>query len=73
MSVFDELFYVNLQAQPNGDHEVHRGSCDHLPLDSLLIYLGLFPSPLAAINAAEKLYPQVNACILCCAPSDRPV
>jgi hypothetical protein len=71
MSVFDELFYVNLQAQPNGDHEVHRGSCDHLPLDSLLIYLGLFPSPLAAINAAEKRYPLVNGCIHCCA-SNRP-
>lgn len=68
MSVFDELYYVNSQPQPNGDHEVHRGNCDNLPLDYLLYYLGLFPSALAAMKAAEKIYPQVNGCIHCCKP-----
>lgn len=66
MSVFNELYYVDSQAKPNGDHEVHKMSCPHLQLDYYLYYLGLFPNGIAAIKAAERLYPQVNGCIHCC-------
>ncbi|TNI58898.1 hypothetical protein CF126_03410 [Aeromonas dhakensis] len=62
MSVFNELYYVDSQAKPNGDNEIHKMSCPHLPL----YYLGLFPNGIAAIKAAEKLYPQVNGCVHCC-------
>lgn len=28
-------YYVNREQQPNGDHEVHREICNHLPSNRL--------------------------------------
>lgn len=35
-------FYVNSNAQPNGDHEVHRSDCSWLPSAENRVYLGCF-------------------------------
>lgn len=35
-------YYVNKNAQPNGDHEVHEATCDHCPSTENRIYLGEF-------------------------------
>ena len=36
-------FYVNSNAQPNGDHEVHRSDCSWLPSAENRVYLGSVP------------------------------
>jgi hypothetical protein len=35
-------YYVNKNAQSNGDHEVHKESCSYLPNLENRIYLGVF-------------------------------
>ena len=35
-------YYVNTNAQENGDHEVHKEGCYWLPMPHNLIYLGNF-------------------------------
>lgn len=62
-----EFFLVNRQAQPNGDHEVHRLACRYLPLEINRHNLGYFPTCHEAVWAARSLgYPQVNGCYWCC-------
>lgn len=59
-------FYVNKNAQPNGDHEVHRSSCAWLPDVTNRIYLGDFSTAQAAVREARKYYAQVDGCYYCC-------
>ncbi len=59
-------YYVNRQAQPTGEHEVHRGSCDYLPNIKVLYYLGDFDTPEEAVLEAEKYYIRVVGCSYCC-------
>ena len=49
-------FYVNSNAQPNGDHEVHRSDCSWLPSAENRVYLGCFSTSREAVNAARKYY-----------------
>jgi hypothetical protein len=56
-------YYVNHNAQPNGDHEVHRDDCTYLP--SNRIDLGIFTSCHDAVRAAKKHHSQVNGCAFC--------
>ena len=59
-------FYVNKQAQPNGDHEVHRETCYRLPSASNRIYLGDYASSESALREARKYYSQADGCYYCC-------
>lgn len=59
-------FYVNKNAQPNGDHEVHRSNCAWLPDVENGIYLGDFATAQAAVREAHKYYSQVDGCYYCC-------
>jgi hypothetical protein len=59
-------YYVNRQAQLTGEHEVHRGACEHLPNIKLLYYLGDFDSSDEAILEAEKYFVHVAVCPYCC-------
>lgn len=61
-------YYVNTDAQPNGDHEVHRAGCTFLPGEKARIYLGDFESCRAAVRRAEEQYRQVNGCYYCSRP-----
>lgn len=59
------LYYVNKNAQDNGDHEVHTTGCSHFPERENLIYLGDFASCGPAVTEAKKKYRQSNGCAYC--------
>lgn len=56
-------YYVNNNAQANGDHEVHETSCRYLPNDKK--YLGDYTSCSPAVTEAKKTYSQSNGCATC--------
>ncbi len=58
-------YYVNENAQDNGDHEVHREGCSWLPSVENRRYLGQFESCSPAVKEAKKHYDQVNGCYHC--------
>ena len=58
-------YYVNEEAQPNGDHEVHTKNCDYLPEIQNRKYLGVFSNCHKAVKEAEKHFAQVNGCYYC--------
>lgn len=58
-------YYVNKNAQSNGDHEVHKDGCDWLPELKNRIYLGYFASCDEAVIKASEHYSQVNGCYFC--------
>lgn len=58
-------YYVNKNAQSNGDHEVHLSTCSWLPDASNRIYLGDFDKSQDALEA-RKYYFQVDGCMYCC-------
>ena len=60
------LYYVNKNAQANGDHEVHRPTCIWLPNEANRIYLGSFATSQEALRAARSYYSQVDGCAYCC-------
>ena len=56
-------YYVNNNAQPNGDHEVHHEGCIWLPQNKT--HLGEFSNCKPAVEAAKKYHRQVNGCKTC--------
>ena len=58
-------YYVNKNAQDNGDHEVHKRTCEWLPLEENRIYLGDFKSCGPAVQEAKTYYEQSNGCADC--------
>lgn len=60
------IYYVNKNAQSNGDHEVHTSSCSDLPNSDNRIYLGNFDTCAEAIREAKKRYDDVDGCYYCC-------
>lgn len=63
-----DYYYVNTNAQTNGDHEVHKESCQFLPSPSNRKYLGQFATCQEAIIEAKKTYPKSNGCYFCSLP-----
>jgi len=59
-------YYVNVNQQSNGDHEVHTTGCSFTPLPENRIYLGSFVSCGPAVQQARSYYSQVNGCYFCC-------
>jgi hypothetical protein len=58
-------YYVNRNAQNNGDHEVHRQGCSYMPASQNCLYLGEFSSCAPAVREAKKHYSQSNGCYYC--------
>jgi hypothetical protein len=58
-------YYVNKNAQDNGDHEVHEAGCSYLPATSNRIDLGLFTRCQEAVKEAKKHYTQSDGCYYC--------
>jgi hypothetical protein len=58
-------YYVNKNAQANGDHEVHVPTCSFFPEAENRIYLGEFTGCRAAVDEAKNHYSQVNGCYYC--------
>ena len=59
-------YYVNMNAQPNGDHEVHRQGCNFMPYESNRKYLGDFTSCGPAKAEAKRYYSTADGCYYCC-------
>ncbi len=58
-------YYVNKNAQKNGDHEVHKENCSYLPFPFNRIDLGEHKNCLTAVTEAKKHYPKSNGCKTC--------
>ena len=58
-------YYVNKNAQPNGDHEVHTDACSWLPDALNRTYLGLFDSCFGAVAKAKTIYSTADGCARC--------
>jgi hypothetical protein len=58
-------YYVNKNAQANGDHEVHKSGCQFMPDPKNRIYLGDFATCGPAVTEAKKRYRQSNGCYYC--------
>ncbi|WP_081811338.1 hypothetical protein [Hyphomonas beringensis] len=58
-------YYVNMNSQSNGDHEVHKYGCSYMPREENRIYLGNFDSCAPAVREAKKTYSQSNGCYYC--------
>lgn len=58
-------YYVNSNAQDNGDHEVHKLGCAWMPSEANRIYLGEFTNCADAVKKAKQHYSQVNGCYYC--------
>ncbi|MCK7553965.1 hypothetical protein MKQ70_02655 [Chitinophaga sedimenti] len=63
-----QYYYVNKNAQTNGDHEVHVSDCRYAPDSSNRTYLGEFESCGSAVREAKKYYTKVNGCVYCSKP-----
>lgn len=61
-------YYVNRNAQSNGDHEVHTTGCSYMPQPENRIYLGEHSNCATAVREARRYYSQVNGCYYCCRP-----
>ena len=58
-------YYVNMNAQSNGDHEVHKSDCAWLPRPENRIYVGEHASCHGAVSSARQYYTRVNGCYYC--------
>jgi hypothetical protein len=61
-------YYVNKNAQANGDHEVHKEGCSYMPYPENREYLGDFSSCSPAVTKAKRRYPRANGCYYCSKP-----
>lgn len=59
-------YYVDKNPQFSGEHEVHVGSCKHLPKKENLIDLGRFSNCSKAMKEAKKQFEKVDGCYYCC-------
>jgi len=60
-----KFYYVNKNAQANGDHEVHTDGCTHLPDVKNREDLGSFDNCKDAVKKAKKIYPKADGCYYC--------
>ncbi len=58
-------YYVNRNAQANGDHEVHTPGCRYFPTAGNVTDLGEHLWCHTAVTAARAYYAQVNGCYYC--------
>lgn len=59
-------YYVNKNAQSNGDHEVHKEGCTRMPDRINRADLGEHSSCQSAVREAKQYYfPQSNGCYYC--------
>ncbi len=61
-----EKYYVNKNAQSNGDHEVHTYSCKRGAKEENRINLGFHKDCYGALKEAGQKYEQVDGCAYCC-------
>lgn len=59
-------YYVNDNAQSNGDHEVHKEGCLYMPSIMNRTYLGEFTNCHDAVIESKRKYLKSNGCFYCC-------
>lgn len=59
-------YYVNDEAQSNGDHEVHVETCQWMPKNRTA--LGNHNACQTAVTAAKRIYAKSNGCYYCSRP-----
>lgn len=58
---------TNTTGNPNGNNEVHTGTCQFLPAVHNRRYLGLFSNGVQAVQYAKNLgYSKADGCAVCC-------
>jgi len=62
---FMPSYYVNKNAQPTGEHEVHKEGCGQMPDPENRLPLGNFQHCSAAVTEAKKHYDNVDGCYYC--------
>ena len=60
-----KYYYVNKEAQSNGDHEVHTQDCKWLPDVLNREDLGFFTNCNDAVKKAKETYPKADGCFYC--------
>lgn len=58
-------YYLNKNAQDNGDHEVHIESCKWLPEPHNRLELGEFSDCAQAVKKGKEQYPTADGCAKC--------
>jgi hypothetical protein len=58
-------YYMNKNAQENGDHEVHRTGCAWMPAEHNRKYLGDFTNCRDAVREAKKIDSDADGCAHC--------
>ncbi len=61
------IYYVNNNAQPTGEHEVHCTGCRHMPASNRT-NLGDHQTCQSAVSAAKKHFANVDGCYHCAGP-----
>lgn len=61
-------YYVNKNAQSNGDHEVHAEGCSYMPEVLNRDYLGMFDGCRGAVSKAKSMGYNANGCYYCSRP-----
>lgn len=61
-------YYVNKNAQLNGDHEVHTTGCPFPPNVDNRFQLGEHAGCFSAVETASRYFNSVNGCYYCCLP-----
>ena len=59
-----DKYYVNRNAQPGGEHEVHKEGCVFMPKNP--IFLGLFDNCWDALERAKDFFDDVDGGKFCC-------
>ena len=62
-----EKYYLNRNAQPTGEHEVHKSGRFMMPEKENCIYLGLFNNAIEAVEEARRIYSNaiIDGCYYC--------
>ena len=58
-------YYMNKNAQNNGDHEVHKEECFWMPKMENQLFLGEFYSCENAVKKAREIYYGADGCKHC--------
>lgn len=59
-------YHVNKNAQPTGEHEVHKTGCAHQPDPGNRQALGEHADCHSAVKKAKEYYSNVDGCYHCC-------
>jgi len=59
------IYYVNKNAQPTGEHEVHKTDCSNPAEEENRQYLGSFDNCQEAVKEAKKYFDNVDGCYWC--------